>query len=255
MKLDLRFHRPRGGGVPVVFAGAIAILAAAGTSPGAQAWEIRPEAPRASLEAFHRHLGPALFAYPRHGAAPLGWSGFELYLDATYDAQLADEPFAQDVVRGDLPADLLSLVRVGARKGLPGGLDVGASYGRVAGSDLEIVSAELQWNLLRGRGALPAFAVRFAAGESRGEGAYELRQYGVDALVSKRLAFLTPYAGAGVVRSDGVFRRPGRRRLDVDETCGLLYAGVVLDFLLPRLKIEVERTETLQVTAGVGFGF
>lgn len=231
---------------------ALAALLAAVPLPTA-AWSVDASAPPEDLASFHRAFALAAYATPRHAATPLGWSGFDLWVDASLTPDFDDEPFAAAAIAGSLTGGHLAIARVGARKGLPGGFDVGLSYGQALEGDLELLSGELQWSWLDGSAATPAVAVRATLTEGRGDDAYDLTQYGVDALVSKGFTLLTPYAGAGVVRSDGEFRRPAGR-LSVGTTQEIFYAGVVLEMLLPRVTIELQQADTLQAAVRVSVG-
>src|SRR5215475_2531226 len=108
----------------------------------ARAWDPVPTAPAGDFSAFNRRLSSDLYPYPRHGAAPLGIVGFDVYADASYDSGFDDQPFFRTAVDGNLPGSTLSIGRVGIRKGLPGGLDVGISYGEALGSGIHLISGE-----------------------------------------------------------------------------------------------------------------
>jgi hypothetical protein len=251
-----RRHRPSGA------AGArLALLAlglALAAAPPAAAWELRDDAPPAAFEEFHRRFGFAAYPFPRHGAAPLGLVGFEVWADAAVDQDFDDQSWSGLVLAGDLPAGLLTVGRVGVRKGLPGGIDLGASYGRALGSDVELAAVELSWAVLDGGAVSPAFGLRAVAARTLSDDPYELEQYGVEALLSKGFTVLTPYVGAGAYHSEGSLARSeaaGGGRLDTDESRGYLLAGATLNLLLPKLTVEVEQGETFQAALRVAFGF
>lgn len=232
-----------------------ALVLAALTAAPAAAWEVRPDAPEADFHAFHRHFSSAAYNYPRHGAAPLGVTGFRLFADLAVDRDFDNQPFAATVLDGDLPGDTLAVARVGARKGLPGGFDLGASWGRAVDGDVDLVSGELGWAILDGGLVSPSLGLRLTGTHSLGGGAYELRQYGAEVLVSKGFTVLTPYAGAGVYYSEGTLDRGGGVVIDSDHSRGFVYAGLTLNLLLPRLTFEVEQGEDLHASVQVAFGF
>jgi|CXWL01.1.fsa_nt_gi hypothetical protein len=222
-------------------------------SAPAHGWDLATGAPPATLEAFHEHFALAAYPFPKHGAAPLGITGFDVWGDIAVSADFVDQDFAEVAIDGDLPGDLLAFYRVGARKGLPGGIDLGAAYTWVASYDLELVSVELQYALLDGGPLSPALSVRATGTRSiGGDEEYELSQYGIEVLASKGFTVLTPYLGAGIVRSEGRFPLSGD--LDVSSTQEVLYAGVVLNLLVPKIALEIERGETWQAALRVGFG-
>ncbi|MGQ0699543.1 MAG: hypothetical protein ACT4PZ_15020 [Panacagrimonas sp.] len=127
--------------------------------------------------------------------------------------------------------DEIGTVGVIAQKGLPFGIDVGAAYSWVPGSDISVLSAEVRYAFLEGGVATPALGLR--ASYSRLEGVDELDydSYGLDLSVSKGFGPLTPYAGVGYVFStfdpDPVF---GLDDEDVDET--RIFIGLRLSALI-----------------------
>ena len=231
--------------------GALAALAAA----PAAAWEIRTEAPEVDLEAFHRRFAIAAYAFPRHSAKPLGLVGFDFWADASYVPDFEDEPFAATVVGGDLTNGAIAVARAGVRKGLPGRIDLGLSYGRALETDLDLITAEVQWAIHEGGAVTPAIGIRLTGTESQGDESYHLRQYGAEALVSKGFAILTPFAGAGVVHSEGRFGRPLGGDFETEDTRGVVFGGLTLNLLIPKITVEVERGEDWQAAARVSVGF
>jgi hypothetical protein len=239
----------------VVLFVAVALAASALARPAA-AWEVRGDATEESFEAFHRHFAFAAYPYPRHGAAPLGITGFRIYAEATGDLEFADEPFSEGTIDGDLPLDTLSIARVGVRKGLPGGIDLGASFGRAVGGDVELISGELSWAILDGGAVTPALALRLTGTRTTGGGAYDLDLYGAELELSKGFAVATPYVGAGAFIADGTLDRGALGpRFETDHTAGFVYAGVTVNLLLPKLTFEVEQGEAFQGAFNLAFGF
>jgi len=233
----------------------IALAASALGSP-AVAWEVRGDAAEADFEAFHQRFAFAAYPYPRHGAAPLGITGFRVYAEVTGDLEFADEPFFEGAIDGDLPLDALSIARVGARKGLPGGIDLGASFGRAIGGDVELISGELSWAILDGGAVTPALALRLTGTRTTGGGAYDLDLYGAELELSKGFAVATPYVGAGAYVADGTLDRGALGpRFETDDTAVFAYAGVTVNLLLPKLTFEVEQGEAFQGAFNLAFGF
>jgi len=237
-------------------------LALLASLPGAaRAWEVRSTAPAGAFEVFHQRFSTAAYAYPRHGASPLGVIGWEVYADATYDRDFDGQPFVPLVIDGDFTGGALSVGRVGARKGLPGGFDLGLSYGQALGGDVKLVSAELQWAWVHGGALEPAVSLRLSGTRTLDPQAYSLEQLGAEILVSKGFAVLTPYLGAGVVRSRGRLERdagaPPSLGGDLEETDTqpIVFAGATLNLLVPKITVELEKGEAVQASVRVGFGF
>ncbi len=236
---------------PALLAGTVLVAALA---LPARAWDVDPSAPSGDLEDFNRGFAGAVYPFVRHDAAPLGVTGFEAWADATYNRDFDREPFRATTVAGSLPSDVLSVGRVGVRKGLPGGIDLEASYGKVAGSDLELVAGSVQWSPLPGGLASPALAFRLTGLKSHGDAVYELRQLGVEAVLSKGFPVVSPDAGVGRVSSRGTFHRAGGDFTTTAER-PILFGGVTLSLLVPKIHLEVERGETWQAAARIGIGF
>jgi hypothetical protein len=236
----------------LVFALALTALALLPALP-ARAWDPVSPAPAADFSAFNRRFASDLYPYPRHGAAPLGLAGFELYADATYEPDFDRQPFFKTVIDGNLPGSALSIARVGVRKGLPGGLDLGVSYGEAVGSSVKLVSAEAQYALIGGGVVEPALSLRATGTRTVGSGPYDLHQFGAELLLSKGFAVLTPYIGAGFVYSRGRLGH-GAAELDDSATRPVAYAGLRLNLLLPKIVFEVEKGEAVQGAVRIGFG-
>ncbi|HYH45372.1 MAG TPA: hypothetical protein VEG34_06755 [Thermoanaerobaculia bacterium] len=216
----------------------------------AVAWDVREDPPAEDFRAFHRRFSSSAYAYPRHSAAALGLTGFEVYVEASYDEEFDDEPFAATVLDDDLTGGFLSVGRVGARKGLPGGIDLGLSYGRALGGDISLISGEIQYAFFKGGPLTPALSLRVTGTRTTGSGNYDLDQYGAELLLSKGFTLLTPYIGVGAVYSEG---RVGD--LQEDDTEFVAYAGLTLNLLLPKITVEVEQGEVVQGAVRLGFGF
>jgi hypothetical protein len=220
-----------------------------------RAWEVSGGATPEHFQAFHRRFSSDAYFYPRHPAAPLGLVGFEVYADSTYDGSFDDEPFVATAVDGDFTGGFLSVARVGARKGLPGGFDIGLSYGKALGGDVNLLSAEIQYAILKGGVLSPALSVRVTGTRSSGSDVYDLDQYGAELLLSKGFTVLTPYIGAGVVWSKGTLDSTLGSSIEDTENRGILYGGVTLNLLLPKITFEIEKAEDLQGAVRVGIGF
>lgn len=206
------------------------------------------------FQAFHRRFSAAAYHYPRHGAAPLGLVGFEVYADATVDQDFGDEPYVETILGDDLIGDFLAVGRVGVRKGLPGGLDVGVAYARALDTDIKLLSADLQYAIIKGGVLSPALSVRVTGTRTLDAGDYELDQYGAELLFSKGFTVVTPYVGGGFAYSEGRFESL-EGSFEDEETRGILYGGVVINLLLPKIVVEVEKGEVVTGAVKVGFGF
>jgi hypothetical protein len=242
----------RGGqGVRALFC-ALAVCSLLSALP-AFAWDVNGDAPGADFHAFHRRFSADAYHYPGHGAAPLGLTGFDVFVSAAVDRGFDNEPFADTVVDGSLSGGFLAVGRVGVRKGLPGGFDIGVAYGQALGGDVNLASADLQWAIIKGGVLSPALSLRFTGTETLSPRAYDLRQVGAEVLFSKGFTVLTPFVGAGIVSSRGKLDGAHQSLRETD-TQGIAYAGVTLNLLLPKITVEVEKAEVVQASIRVGIG-
>lgn len=231
----------------------VALLACFGPALApALAWDLRADAPPEALEDFHRTFSLAVYPYPRHSASPLGVIGFDVWVEAAVLPDFADGPAAA-AIEGDPTADALAVARVGARKGLPGGFDLGLGYARVFETDTEIVSGELSWAVLEGGALSPALQIRATGARSIDGGAYELDQAGIEVIASKGFTVVTPYVGGGVVWSESRFDRAGDPFV-TDSTRGVVFGGVVINLLVPKIVVEIEHADELQGAVRLALG-
>lgn len=232
----------------------LCLLSALAAAPAAHAWEPDAEASEVALAVFHDQFASSAYFYPRHSAKPLGWIGFDVWADLAVTPDFEDEVRTVEgaALTDDLPGGYLGIYRVGARKGLPGGFDVGAAFGKAYDSDLELISGELSWAILDGGLAVPALGLRVTGQRATGD-EYELRQLGAEVLISKGFAVLTPYAGAGYARSESTFDR-ALGDLDIETDHGFVYGGVILNLWVPKITFELEQGESLQGAVRVAIG-
>jgi hypothetical protein len=230
------------------------LLALAAAVPAAASWEVNGNATSGDFHDFHRRFSSDVYFYPRHSAAPLGLVGFEVYADTTYEGSFDNQSFNDTAVKGDYTGGFLSVGRVGIRKGLPWGIDLGLSYGKALGGDVELVSGEFQYAILHGGILAPALSVRITGTRTVDANAYRLDQYGAELLLSKGFPAVTPYVGVGFVRSEGRLDS-NRRSLSETTTHPVLFAGVTISVLVPKIHVELERGEVLQAAVRIGIGF
>jgi hypothetical protein len=230
------------------------LLSALLAAPAVHAWEVDGEAPEEAFSLFHDRFATAAYFFPRHGAKPMGLLGFEVWVDTSADPGFGDEELADQVIDGDLTGDVMAIGRVGVRKGLPGGFDIGAAYGQTLGGDVKLVSGELSYALIEGSAVVPAVGIRLTGTQTLDSRSYDLEQYGVEVIVSKGLTIATPYAGAGLVRSESELERVDGSTIGESSTDGVFFAGVRLKLLVPSLTFEVEQGEHLQGAVRIGFG-
>jgi len=133
-------------------------------------------------------------------AEPLGVLGFDVGIglsSTTVNEQVFD--IASD---NDFDVKTIILPRLSVQKGLPFGLDVAASISAAPGTDIKLLGAEVRYAIVKGNIALPAIGVRASYSTLQGLSQLEVDSAALELTISKGFVNLTPYAGAGTVRSN-----------------------------------------------------
>ncbi len=144
-------------------------------------------------------VGLAISYMPLAPAAPLGLLGFDAGVEVTAVNLDQSKPvWAKVIADGKIP-DYVYLPKLHVQKGLPLGLDVGVIYAKMPNSNLSMIGGELKWALLEGGVVMPAVALHGSYTKLLGVSEVDLNTYGLDLSASKGVAFLTPYAGVGMV--------------------------------------------------------
>lgn len=185
-------------------------------------------------------------------AEPLGITGFDIGIGVS-STQLDKAVFTR-ASGGDFDPGSLVMVRAVASKGLPFGIDIGASLGAVPGEDITLAGAEVKLALLEGGVATPAVALRASLSRLQGLDELRLDNQSLDVSVSKGFLMVTPYAGAGIVRSKG---KPDSTSPLQEESFRMrrLFAGVTLN-LGVAITLEMDRVDDrTSYSAKAGFRF
>lgn len=184
-------------------------------------------------------LGAALSYKPLTPAESTGVLGFDLGVEVTA-TELANPEVLERAVSGDAPSTLV-VPRLHLHKGLPFGIDIGASYAAVPNSNIKLLGAEVRYALLQGGVATPAVGLRASYTALRGVDQLDLNTTGVDLSVSKGLGFITPYAGVGVVRVTSTPNNvPGLTKTTFNEN--KVFVGANINLMLMNIAIEADRT-------------
>jgi hypothetical protein len=140
------------------------------------------------------------------------------------------------------------------QKGLPFGIDVGASVSGAPDTDIKVIGAEVRYALLEGGVASPAVALRASYSLLQGVDELDMNTMGVDLSISKGFVMLTPYAGAGAIRTTATPKDSVTLGEEViNET--RLFAGVNLNLGM-NFVLEADKTgdhTSFSVKAGFRF--
>ncbi|MFQ5470340.1 MAG: hypothetical protein ACE5EH_08535 [Gammaproteobacteria bacterium] len=140
-------------------------------------------------------LGTAVSYNSISPAETLGTVGFDVGVSlSVYDVD--KDLWNLAVSDADAPSSL-PVPRLMVRKGLPFGVDVGASYVKVPGSNIANIGGEVRKSILEGSTLTPAVSITGHASRLSGVDDINLSTYGLDVGISKGFANLTPYAGVG----------------------------------------------------------
>jgi hypothetical protein len=195
-------------------------------------------------------LGAAFSYKPVAPVEALGITGFDAGVELTA-TRLAHTLAYRQASGGS--GDMLYLPKLHLHKGLPFGVDVGASYSEIPGGGIRLIGAEVRYALVQGGVAIPAIGVRASYSALKGADTFDLTTRGIDLSVSKGFAMLTPYAGIGTVwTSSAPDSSTGLRRETFSQH--KYFVGTNINLLLLNVALEADRTgDTTSYSAKVGW--
>lgn len=209
---------------------------------------------------FSEEAGVALSYKPVSPAEPYGITGFDVGLEVS--AINIDDKYWKFALKDqDVPGYAL-IPKLHAIKGLPFGIDIGAVYSQVPGSNIKYYGGELKYAILQGSAVTPALSVRGTFSKLSGVKELDLTTYGAEASISKGFGMgvkLTPYAGVGVnwIKStpqDYASNVLGLKEESFAKTKG--YVGARFNILLLSVTAEAEYntvTPVYSIKAGLSF--
>jgi hypothetical protein len=197
-----------------------------------------------------RDLGAAFSYKGLQPATPLGGLGFDLGVEVS-DTRVENGEVMQRAGGGS--SDIV-VPKIHFTKGLPARFDIGAFVGGATSVNATVLGAELRYAFLDDTLTTPAVAVRLAGTHTSGMGDLRLYTASVDAMISKRLAVFTPYAGLGSVR---VSASPKNTDLsDETVTRGRGFVGAQFNVIGANLAFEAERMgSNTSLSAKLGIRF
>ena len=205
---------------------------------------------QAEFRLLSEDLGAALSYKPLTPAAPLGVLGFDMGLAVT-TTKLENSAVLNKAGGGDHSSVAAPTLRFNL--GLPLGIDVGAMYGTVPGTNVRLTGGELRYAILSGGVAEPAIGLRGSYTKLTGVDQLELNTLGVDVSISKGFTVLTPYAGVGKVWVTGT---PVGVPTLAKESFSLNKVFVGANLNLGAVNIALEGDRTGDATSyGLKFGF
>ena len=207
------------------------------------------------FEDLSKEVGLLISYVPLSPAEPLGILGFDIGLEVT-GAKISSGPW-EKALSDAKPPDYLILPKIHVQKGLPFGIDVGAVFSTVPGSNITLFGGEVKYAVLKGSIVSPAVAVRGTYTTLSGVDDIDASTYSLDASVSKGFGPLTPYAGLGQVwisASENV--NDSLINLDdVSTSATKLFLGAKLKILLVSIVLQADISDVNMYSARANVSF
>lgn len=205
------------------------------------------------FRALSEDLSAAVSYKPLVPAESLGLIGFDVGVSVGATKLAHRDVFKQAAGGAAIPAALpMAALRV--HKGLPFGIDLGASLSALPGTNVRNVGGELRWAFIEGGTVTPAVAVRAAVSSLQGVDQLKLNTRSVDLSVSKGFLMFTPYAGVGQVWTTSeatINSGPTQERFNKSK----VFVGLNLNLGF-NIAIEGDKTgDTTSYGAKLGFRF
>ncbi|HLQ26542.1 MAG TPA: hypothetical protein VK138_11785 [Acidiferrobacterales bacterium] len=173
-------------------------------------------------------------------ATPLGITGFDLGVEASGTKLQHPEVWQQATNSTSAPSTIV-VPKIYLHKGLPLDFDVGAFYTSVPTSNIKLVGFEVRYALVTGGVATPAVGLRGTYTKLSGVDQLALNTMGIELLVSKGFAFVTPYLGVGHIKTNsdpqGI---PTLQNETINQN--KTFAGINMNFGLVNLALEGDKT-------------
>ncbi len=214
--------------------------------------DLKPLASQQEFRDLSADLGLAISYLPAAPAEPLGLLGFDIGIEVTAVDIREDQSFWTKVTTN--PPNYLYIPKLHLQKGLPFGFDIGAIYANVPQSNISLSGGEIKWAFISGHMALPALAIRGSYTRLSGVPGLELETMGADISISKGFAFVTPYAGVGLVSvesEENLLPTIERERFNLTKT----FIGVKTSLLVLNFVAEASFSKIPLYTARLNIGF
>jgi hypothetical protein len=205
------------------------------------------------FEQLTQDLGAGLHYKAITPAEPLGILGFDVGVAVSRTELEHPELWRRVDADGD-SHDYLNLTRLQAHKGLPFGLDVGASYSVSPGNDMRVIGAELRYAIWEGGILWPALAVRGTYAKTVATEVFDSEHTGIELSISKGMLMFTPYAGVGLIRTHNNPEGTALDAVSISQT--KLFIGTNVNFLGINGAAELDDTDgraTISLKLGIRF--
>ncbi len=233
-------------------AAAIALTLAVASPQYATAFDELSDLNQGQFQTLVENVGAVTHYKAIAPAEPLGIIGFDVALELS--STDIDSNVFDIASGGSIDSSQVLLPRLHVHKGLPFGLDLGASLAVIPETDLMALGAEIRYAFLPGSTITPAVAVRAHYSFVKGVQELDLNNAGIELTISKGFLMLTPYAGIGAIRTSAEANDIATLS---DESASLekVYVGLNINLGF-NFGIEADRTgdnTTYSVKAGLRF--
>jgi len=203
------------------------------------------------FRALTQELGAAFSYKGVTPATPLGVLGVDVGVEVT-DTRVDNSQLFSRAGAGSVSDIVVPKLHV--YKGLPAGFDIGAFIGGASEVGATLLGADLRYALVDDTLTSPAFALRFAGTRATGLGDLKVWTASLDAMISKRFALFTPYAGGGLVRTHATV--DNSTLSDESANRGRGFIGANLNLVAANVAIEAERMgSNTSLSVKLGFRF
>ncbi len=209
------------------------------------------------FQSLSKDLGAAFSYKAIVPAEPMGIVGFDVGVEVTA-TQMENSDIWKKAASSGESSSVLYLPKLHAHKGLPFGLDIGASYSALPSTDISLMGAEIRYAILDGGIAMPALALRGTYSRLSGIDELDFDTKGVELSISKGFLMFTPYGGAGKVWVDSNPKGDAKSAGLESESfsANKVFAGVSMSLLLVNFTVEADRTgDNTSYSAKVSLGF
>lgn len=181
-----------------------------------------------------------------------GVTGFDIGVEVT-STEVSNSKALDKAMGNDGPSTLI-LPKLHAHKGLPFGIDVGAMYTSLPGSNISLMGGELRYALIDGGVAMPAVALRGTYTTLSGVDQLDFTTKGLELAISKGFVMFTPYAGIGNVWANSKANVVGLTKENL--SMNKVFIGLNINLGLMNLAFEGDKTgENASYSAKLGVRF